>query len=106
MAIDGYGTYKTFLGREAKPGPAKSEGGSNWVNFIDVVRSRNHQNLNADIEEGFLSVQLVHLANISYRLGRSLHFDGETGTVKGDSEANKMFTRPQYRAPFVIPQKV
>ena len=29
----------------------------------------------ASIEEGAISTTLVHLANISYRVGRTLHFD-------------------------------
>jgi len=103
MAIDGYGSYKTFLGREQEPGPARSEGGNNWANFIDAVRSRKRSDLNAEIEEGYLSTQLVHLANISYRLGRTLHFDPETLSCKNDPEANRMFTR-QYRAPYVVPK--
>jgi predicted dehydrogenase len=105
MAIDGYGTYKTFLGREQQPGPARSEGGNNWANFIQVVRSRKREEQNAPIEEGALSTELVHLANISYRLGRTLNMDQQTFTIKNDPEANKMFTRA-YRAPFVVPQKV
>jgi predicted dehydrogenase len=105
MAIDGYGSYKTFLGKDQEPGPSRSEGGSNWVNFIQAVHSRKQSDLNAEIEEGYLSTNLVHLANISYRLGRTLHFDAETLSCKGDPEANKMFTR-DYRAPFVVPQKV
>jgi len=103
MAIDGYGTYKTFLGRDQEPGPSRSEGGNNWANFIQAVRSRNRADLNAEIEEGYLSTQLVHLANISYRLGRTLHFDAETLTCKNDPEANRMFSR-NYRAPFVVPK--
>jgi predicted dehydrogenase len=105
MTADWYETYKTFLGKEQQPGPSRSEGGSNWANFIQVVRSRNMAELNAPIEEGALSVELVHLANISYRLGRTLHLDPQTFTVKGDPEANRMFTRA-YRAPFVVPEKV
>lgn len=57
------------------------------------------------MEEGAPSVILIHLANISYRLGRTLNFDANTMTCKGDAEANKMFTR-NYRAPFVVPEKV
>ncbi|MDX2152387.1 MAG: Gfo/Idh/MocA family oxidoreductase [Bryobacteraceae bacterium] len=106
MAIDGYNTYKTFLGKEQQPGPALSKGGSNWQNFIDVLRNnRNRSMQNNDIEEGAISSTLMHLANISYRLGRTLHFDSETMTVKGDAEANKHFTRA-YRKPFVVPEKV
>ena len=105
MAIDGYGTYKTFLGKDQQPGPSRQEDGNNWANFIQVVRSRNMAEQNAPIEEGALSTELVHLANISYRLGRTLHLDPQTLMVKGDPEANKMFTRA-YRAPYIVPQKV
>ena len=69
------------------------------------MRSRKQSDLNAPIEEGYLSTVLVHLANISYRLGRTLEYDHETMSCKGDSEATAMFTR-QYRAPFVVPEKV
>jgi predicted dehydrogenase len=101
------GGYKIFLGKEQQPGPAPSAGrrGDNWANFIQAVRSRKPSDLNAPMEEGAPSVILIHLANISYRLGRTLHFDPVTLTCKGDAEANKMFTR-NYRAPFVVPEKV
>jgi hypothetical protein len=69
------------------------------------VRSGNSGDLSAEIEEGALSCVLVHLANISYRLGRTLHWDEKTWTVKGDAEANKMLTR-EYRKPYVVPEKV
>ncbi|HWQ54427.1 MAG TPA: Gfo/Idh/MocA family oxidoreductase [Bryobacteraceae bacterium] len=105
MAIDGYTKYKTWLGKEQQPGPARSEGGSHMQNFIDAVRSRKATDLNAPIDEGNLSSELMHLANISYRLGRTLNFDAKTLSIKGDPEANRMFTRA-YRAPFVVPQKV
>jgi predicted dehydrogenase len=105
LAIDGYGQYKTWLGRDQEPGPALNEGGNNWANFIEAVRSRKLSDLNAPIEEGYMSTVLVHLANISYRVGRTLEFDAEHLTCKGDPEATAMFTR-QYRAPFVVPEKV
>jgi predicted dehydrogenase len=106
MAIDGYATYKTFLGREQQPGPGRKEGGSNWANFIAALRSGKREDLNAEIEEGAISSTLVHLANISYRLGRSIRFDAEKYECPGDKEATAMFTRTQYRAPFVVPEKV
>jgi len=43
--------------------------------------------------------------NISYRLRRTIHFDPATYTVKGDFEAQKLFTR-EYRKPYVVPEKV
>ena len=105
MAIDGYGSYKTYLGKKNEPGPARSEEGNNWVNFIEVLRSRDASKQNAPIAEGALSVQLVHLANISYRVGRTLQFDAEQFAVTGDSEASALFTR-KYREPFVVPSLV
>ncbi|MBL8296201.1 MAG: Gfo/Idh/MocA family oxidoreductase [Bryobacterales bacterium] len=106
MAIDGYATYKTFLGKDQQPGPARKEGGSNWANFIAALRSGKREDLNAEIEEGAISSTLVHLANISYRLGRTVRFDAEKYECPGDKEATAMFTRTQYRAPFVVPEKV
>lgn len=41
-------------------------------NFILAVRSRNRNDQRADVLEGHLSTALVHMANISYRLG-TLH---------------------------------
>ena len=105
LAIDGYGQYKTWLGRDQEPGPSRTEDGNNWANFIEAVRSRKQSDLNAPIEEGYMSTVLVHLANISYRLGRTLEFDAQNLSCKGDPEATRMLTR-QYRAPFVVPEKV
>lgn len=105
MMIDGYTTYKTFLGKKNEPGPARTEPGNNWQNFIDVVRAQDKSKLNAPIQEGSLSVQLMHLANISYRVGRTLDFDGSTYSVKGDKEANALFTR-DYHPHFTVPAKV
>ena len=72
---------------------------------MDAVRSRQREQLNAEIEEGALSCNLVHLANISYRLGRTLQWDGKKMECTGDPEANKMLTR-DYRVPFVVPAQV
>ncbi len=99
------GKYSSFLGREQKPGPSGSDRGNHYANFIDAVRSRKQSDLNAPIEEGAISTTLVHLANISYRLGRTLHFDAASYSCVGDAEANRMFTR-KYRKPFVVPEKV
>ncbi len=100
-----FGRYNSFLGREQTPGPSGSDVGNHWANFIAAVRSRKHSDLNAPIEEGAISTTLVHLANISYRLGRTLHFNPDTYSCTGDAEANRMFTQ-SYRKPFVVPDKV
>ncbi|HXK05509.1 MAG TPA: Gfo/Idh/MocA family oxidoreductase [Verrucomicrobiae bacterium] len=97
--------YYSFLGREQTPGPSGNEPGNHWANFIEAVRSRKQSDLNAPIEEGAISTTLIHLANISYRLGRTLNFDAAKYSCTGDAEATAMFRRT-YRKPFEVPEKV
>lgn len=103
LAIDGYGTYRTWLGKEQEPGPTRNSNEHHFQNFIDAVRSRKREDLNAEIAVGAVSTTLIHLANISYRLGRTLNFDAESYSCTGDAEANAMFTR-EYRKPFAVPK--
>ena len=105
LVIDNYNKYYSFMGKEQTPGPGANARDEHWANFIAAVRSRKRGDLNAEIEEGALSCNLMHLANISYRVGRTLHWDAKTMTCIGDPEANKMLTRA-YRAPFVVPKNV
>jgi predicted dehydrogenase len=105
MVFDNYNKYYTFMGREQTPGPTRTEGDQHFANFIAAVRSRKREDLNAEIEEGALSCNLVHLANISYRLGRTIHWDAKKLECVNDDEANKMLTRA-YRSPFVVPKNV
>jgi predicted dehydrogenase len=99
--------FETFLGKGQERGPSATadDEGDNWANFIQAVRSRKQSDLNAPLEEAVPSVTLIHLANISYRLGRTLYFDSTTLSCKDDPEANRMFSR-KYRAPFVVPKVV
>jgi predicted dehydrogenase len=101
-------SYETWLGRDEKSGPHGHGGGDHFANFIDCVRRRKKEDLNAPVEEGHTSCVLVHLANASYRLGRALPFDPETQQVIGDQEANDLLRDGDrgYRAPFVIPEEV
>ncbi len=103
--MDSYASYKSWLGREQTPGPERREGGDHFANWLDAVRTRKRETLHCEVEEGAISTTLVHLANISYRLGRTLNFDPASYCVTGDAEADKMFTR-DYRKPFAVPEKV
>ena len=62
-------------------------------NFIDAVRSRRASDLKADIQEGHLSAVLVHLGNISYRVGKTMP-DGE---IRQRIEGNKELTAAYQR---------
>ncbi len=101
---------QVFFGRKNEPGPTltseeKRDGGQgHFENFIQCIRSRKVEDLRAPLEEGHLSTSLCHLGNISYRVGRSLTFDGASERFAGDDEANKLLSRT-YRAPYSLPEK-
>lgn len=72
--------------------------------FVQCIKDRTRPN--ADILEGHLSASLVHLANISYRVGcRKINYDPEKEAVEGDEEANQML-KGYYREAYAIPEKV
>ena len=73
-----------------------------YQNFIDAIRANDPKLLTCDIMEGHLSSALPHLANISYRVGRGLKFNGKTETFENDKEADKLLTR-EYRKGFEVP---
>jgi predicted dehydrogenase len=108
MAINGYDSYRSWLGEEQEPGPQASAGGNNWRSFIDCVRTRKKENLNAPAEEGYRSTTVLHLANASYRLGRTLNFDPEKETVIGDDEANRLLCDGDrgYRDSYIVHEEV
>lgn len=64
----------TAFDLEGKPIKKFSGGGDDrhYKNFADAVRSRDHTQLNADIEQGHWSSALCHLGNISLRLGSNI----------------------------------
>jgi predicted dehydrogenase len=108
LCVDSKG-YQIYLGDKAvKSEEMKAQEPRIWdtsphfANFAAAVRSRKHTDLNADILEGHLSAGLCHLANVSYRVGRSLRFDRAAETFGKEADANALLTR-NYRAPYTIP---
>jgi len=79
--------------------------GPHMDNFLAAVRSRNYQDLHADVAVGVMSANLVHLANASYRVKRELQYDEATHKFVNDKEADAYLTR-KYRAPYIVPEKV
>ncbi len=116
MAVDATG-YRIYRPDANAPGKmvlektvaAPPSGGGDTVphfsNFLQAVQSRRKEDLHVPVEEGVKSATLCHLANASYRVGRSLKFDPAAWTHPGDAEANALLTR-KYRVPYVVPQKV
>jgi predicted dehydrogenase len=86
--------------------PVGGNGNPNiFGNFHDAMRSRKVEDLNADVLEGHYSAGTIHLGNIAFRLGRTLHFDPKTERFINDNEANAMLTRKP-RPPFNVPDEV
>ncbi|MBN2775701.1 MAG: hypothetical protein JXR31_15710, partial [Prolixibacteraceae bacterium] len=119
LVVDGYDRYKTYLGQHREPGKAASDGemsGSemdrgaggtdgHFANFIEAVRKRDKTILNGPVETAHLASGLAHLGNIAYRLGRVLTFNPESERFVNDAEADVMLKR-NYRAPFVVPERI
>ena len=83
---DGNKTDKTFSG---------GGDGHHFANFVAAVRSRKHEDLNADILDGHLSSALCHVGNISYRLGTPVPASEITAALKDDKEALETLDRFQ-----------
>jgi len=101
--------FKIFLGDKRQPGEAMKivegkddENTAHVTNFLEAVRSRRWQDLVADIQEGVISTDLVHIANASYRTRRKLALEPGATRFAGGEEANKYLTRHPYRSPYVV----
>lgn len=101
--VKNVGEWRTYMGEAREPGPTGQGEANHYANFVNAIRDGEPAKFNANMDEAFYSCALIHLANISYRLGRSLEFDPETLTFPRDREANRMLTH-EYRAPFVLPR--
>jgi len=72
--------------------------------FIESIRTRKKPN--ADPLEGHLSATLVHLGNLSYRVGnKQLLFDARSERFTNCGEANRLL-KPEYRDKYRIPEEV
>ncbi|MET0241955.1 MAG: Gfo/Idh/MocA family oxidoreductase [Flavitalea sp.] len=115
LELDG-GNWKAFRKDEKEPfATSKNEGAKSndptflappggtdhYANFIDAIRDGKNETLHCDINEGFHSSALPLLANISYRLGRGLNWNGTAEKFIKDPAADAMLTR-QYRKGYVV----
>jgi predicted dehydrogenase len=69
--------------------------GGAWGSFLHAVRSRKVEDLNAPVEVGHYSAALCHLANISYRLGEQVAFNGKTKRLGDNQEVVQTFENLQ-----------
>jgi len=108
MAVDEH-AFQIFLGDKREPGEMMKHSETeiddtipHMTNFLKAVKSRNTADLAADVSIGTTSAALVHMANISYRLGRKLQYDSVAGNFVGDADATAMSTRREYRSPYIV----
>lgn len=73
------------------PPGAPEQGPRHMRNFIDCVRSRKRENVRAEILEGHRTTVLVHLGNISYRLGEAAPFNKQAKALDGDKAFHEAF---------------
>ncbi|MCK9412589.1 MAG: Gfo/Idh/MocA family oxidoreductase [Prolixibacteraceae bacterium] len=97
--------WQAFYGKERTAGEKGDGLGDHYADFINAIIANDQKLAKGDIREGFYSCALMHLGNISYRLGKSLEFDPVKMKFINAPEADAMLTR-QYRKPFVVPDRV
>ncbi|MEP0843774.1 MAG: Gfo/Idh/MocA family oxidoreductase [Phycisphaerae bacterium] len=97
--IRGDGFFYPNGGDRKEPLPdvevARGPGGEHFKNFMAAVRSRNPQDLNAEVLEGHYSSALCHLANASYRVGEEVPFSKQTSAIGDNKEAADAMARMQ-----------
>jgi len=71
--------------------------------YLNAIKSGRKEDIHGTMEDAHLGATHCHLANISYRLDRSLSFDPETETFLDDSEANDLLSR-DYTEGFEVPK--
>lgn len=71
-----------------------------WTDLLQCIKTG--RKLVCDIDEIHYSTNVSLLGMLSYKLGRSLEWDGKSERVIGDSEANKMLRR-EYRGDWDYP---
>ena len=72
-----------------------------WADFLDAIK--HNRKPVSDIEDVYYSTNLSLLGMLSYKLRRSLAWDGKKEECVGDPEANKLLSRV-YRKPWVYPE--
>lgn len=71
-----------------------------WADFIQAIEQDRLPA--SDIETGHLATNLALLGMISYKVGRSIAWDGATETIADDEEASRLLTK-DYRGAWALP---
>lgn len=74
-----------------------------WVNFVDVVKSRNTKNLHCPIQAGSDIACFSQMGNIAYRTGQKLYWDAGKQAFTDDA-INKKYFMKEYHNGYVLPK--
>ena len=72
------------------------------TNFIDAVKSRDAQSLNAPIEIGYNTALVCHMGNIAYKAGNRIYWNNEKMQFT-DNPSNEFIT-PEYHNGWELPK--
>jgi len=72
-----------------------------WADFLNAIETGKRPV--CDIEDIHYSTNMSLLGMLSYKLGRSVKWDGDKELIVGDAEANKLLSR-KYRKPWIYPK--
>ena len=72
---------------------------NHYQDWVDAINKRSVPI--TGVETGHRSASVCNLANIAYKLNRTLEWDPEKEKFKGDGEANKLRTK-KYRKPYTL----
>ena len=103
--VTNYETNEVWVkGKKADdfPRPAQSipDSPGHLREFLDAVKSRNMETT-CNVRYGHQLSKAGLLANLSYRLGRKIHWDESRERITGDNDANKLHTR-KFRKPWKL----
>ncbi len=105
--LDGWTFYPLGRGKQDIHEDPKlhQPGGHNipesWADFMDAIKTRRQPVCN--IEVAHRSTNMSLLGMLSYKLGRSIKWDGRKEVIIGDPKANKLLSR-EYRKPWKYPR--
>jgi hypothetical protein len=91
-----------YDGREREKTPSETRVNDHWSNFLDCMRSRKQPR--SDIESMHYTTTACHLANLAYKTGKRVEWDGERQVVTNDrSIMHDPSYRREYRKPWSLP---
>ena len=74
-----------------------------WVNFVDVVKSRNMTDLHCPIQAGSDIACFSQMGNLAYRTGQKLYWDAGKQAFTDDA-VNKKYFMKEYHNGYELPK--